>query len=68
MRLKGHSGPGARQEDKQLAVLWSVHVLHLSHICHHYEDDLCFFMRLFGLLLIFSVSDASPSFTGKCFD
>lgn len=22
MRLKSHSGPGARQEDKQLAVLW----------------------------------------------
>lgn len=28
MRLKSHSGPGARQEDKQLAVLWCVcHVL-----------------------------------------
>lgn len=49
MRLKSHSGPGARQEDKQLAVLWSVHVLYLFHICHQYDGDLCFFMRLFGL-------------------
>lgn len=31
MRLKSHSGPGARQEDKQLAVLWCVcHFLSLS--------------------------------------
>lgn len=38
MRLKSHSGPGARQEDKQLAVLWCVcHVLCLCHIYHHTE-------------------------------
>lgn len=38
MRLKSHSGPGARQEDKQLAVLWCVyHVLCLCHIYHHAE-------------------------------
>lgn len=53
MRLKGHSGPGARQEDKQLAVLWCVHVLHLFHICHHYEDDLCFFYEALLLVAFF---------------
>lgn len=38
MRLKSHSGPGARQEDKQLAVLWCVcHLLCLCHICLHDE-------------------------------
>lgn len=26
--------------------------LFFFHICHHYDDDLCFFMRLFGLLRI----------------
>lgn len=38
MRLKNHSGPGARQEDKQLAVLWCVcHLLCLFHIYHQAE-------------------------------
>lgn len=37
MKLKSHSGPRARQEDKQLAVLWYIflHLICLSHIYHH---------------------------------
>lgn len=43
MRLKSHSGPAARQEDKQLAVLWCVcHVLRSCHIYNRMPKEACF--------------------------
>lgn len=52
MRLKSHSGPGARQEDKQLAVLWCVcHLLCLYHIYQRAEGPAfwIWFVVLFSL-------------------
>lgn len=57
MKLKSHSGPGARQEDKQLAVLWYVchHLICLSHIYHHTEGR-----ALWGWFC--AMSDSCPQF------